>query len=518
VAERTTDYTLATAIAEHQAGRLQQAESGYRAALAGNPDNAVALCHLGMLAAQVGRTEAAAKMIERAIAVQPNYAEAHNALGTLQVAAGQRAEAEASFRRAVAVDGQFFAALRNLGNILTQTGRHADALEYFARAGRIDPSSPDVAIGTSLALIALERLADAEELLVDFNARLPGNPIITTKIAQVLRLRGRPREALDWYRRSASLAPNNANVQHDLAINLLLAGEFAEGWQCYESRRVVRPDLKNRHYAEPLWTGGRVNGTLYIYCEQGFGDIVQFARLVRWAAAHAQNVMFEVPSRLRRLLNSLVRHERIVFVDRTPDRFDAHIGLLSLPLALGLNSAEAIARTGMPYLAAEDHRIAHWRQRLGPTTAKRIGIAWQGSADYAFDADRSIPLEHFGALARLPGIQLISLQKGYGSEQITHFDAPLLDLGPEIDLQEAFVDTAAIIASLDLVITSDTALAHVAGALGAPVWLALPLMVDWRWLSEGENSPWYPTMRLFRQTSRGDWAEVFGRMARALVV
>ena len=526
------DRILAQAIADHRAGNLQQAETGYRAVLATAPAHPVALCSLGMLAMQIGRGDAAVQLIERAIAVAPDYAEAHNSLGAVHASAGRNDQAEPCFRRAIAADPNGFEALRNLGTLLVATARAAEALPYFERAVAIQPLPPEIAINHAQALAAHDRLEEAETLLRACLAARPASPSPATNLGTILQAQGRLNEAIAMFEEAVRRAPNDGDTHYNLSIALLLAGRFADGWREHEWRRHKKQTgLATRRYPQPLWDGQPLNGTLFIYGEQGLGDIVQFVRFLPDAAARAGGgsfaqaggvsfapaggVSFESPPRLHRLLRSMDNRAGIEFRGTPPATFDAHAGLMSLPHLFGIG-LDAIAAAAHPYLAAEPVLIARWRQRLGPKNEFRIGIAWQGTPTFANDAQRSIPLRHFAALAAIPGVRLYSLQKGPGSEQLAAFGAPVVDLGPELDIADAFVDTAAVIASLDLVITSDTSLAHLAGALGAPVWTLLSFAPDWRWLTDRDDSPWYPTMRLFRQTMRGDWAGVFERVAAAV--
>ncbi|HEY0182647.1 MAG TPA: glycosyltransferase family 9 protein, partial [Rhodopila sp.] len=258
---------------------------------------------------------------------------------------------------------------------------------------------------------------------------------------------------------------------------------------------------------QPQWQGEPLGErALLVYPEQGLGDVIQF---VRYLPAIRGNVIFEAPPRLLRLLSSNPSLPRMLPAGAALPSIDAVVPLLSLPARTKLPEARP------PYLFAEPDRVAVWRERIGVGDL-RIGINWQGFSGRFEDRGRSIPLAMFRALADVPGVRLISLQKGEGEEQIATAGFPVerlqgLDVGPD-----AFLDTAAVMASLDLVVTSDTSIAHLAGALGRPVWVALRRVPDWRWMLDRADSPWYPTMRLFRQNTDGDWAPVFAAMAEAL--
>lgn len=504
-----------SALADHRAGRLQQAESGYRALLAKEPDHAAALCHLGLLAVQIGRADDGRKLMERAVAIAPDYAEGHSNLGALHATNGRNEEAEACFRRAIDAKPEFADALRNLGTVLVATGRAHAALDYLEKAATLEPLPPPVSLNFAQALAAHDRLDDAEAILRDLLTTVPAIPSPATNLGIILQAQGRLSEAIDAFEEAVRRAPNDGDPHYNLSIALLLAGRYADGWREHEwRRRKTRSELTQRRYGPPLWDGVTRVRSLFVYGEQGLGDIIQFARFLPRVAARAERIYFECIPRLHRLLRSMTGFGGINLVGAPPPAFDAHAGLMSLPhfLDAGLDDVTL----SEPYLSPEPALIARWRQRLGPREGLRIGIAWAGTPTFGADAQRSIPLRHFAALAALPNVRLYSLQKGAGVEQLAGFPAPIVDLGPELDLTDAFVDTAAVIASLDLVITSDTSLAHLAGALGAPVWTLLSFSPDWRWMLGRDDSPWYPTMRLFRQTKRGDWDGVFARVASAL--
>jgi len=291
----------------------------------------------------------------------------------------------------------------------------------------------------------------------------------------------------------------------------LLRGAFAAGWEENEWRFKAGATYVPQS-DKPRWAGEALAGrTLLIRAEQGLGDTIQFCRYLSPLSARGQ-VLFEAQPGLRHLLGGLLDPSRIVEVGAALPAFDIWCPLLSLPRLL------AIEPPPPPYLAADAGRVAAWRQRIG-MRGRRIGIAWQGNPNAAAERGRSIPLHEFLPLAQVPGVRLISLQKHHGLEQLASVPPGLTveTLGEGFDAgPDAFIDTAAVMQCLDMVITSDTSVAHLAGALGRPVWLALQRVPDWRWLLEGEDCAWYPTMRVFRQTRRGDWGGVFARMAELL--
>jgi len=267
-------------------------------------------------------------------------------------------------------------------------------------------------------------------------------------------------------------------------------------------------------FRQPLWDGADLQErTILLYAEQGLGDTLQFIRYARLVKVRGATVLVSCQEPLARLLGTCAGIDRLGPFGAKMPPFDVQAPLLSLPRILGTTLATVPA--DIPYLFADEQLVAHWRRELSPVEAFKIGIGWQGNPKYRGDRQRSIPLAQFAPLARLDGVQLFSLQKGPGTEQL-HQGAggfPVTDLGSRAG---DFMDAAAVIRSLDLIMTADTALAHLAGALGVPVWVALPFAPEWRWLLQREDSPWYPTMRLFRQTEPGQWQGVFERMARAV--
>jgi hypothetical protein len=324
----------------------------------------------------------------------------------------------------------------------------------------------------------------------------------------VLRDLTRLDEAKESFDRATAIDPIFAPAYRNKAFCALLQGDFAQGLPLYEWRKRLNPPIEARFYPQPLWTGREdIQGkTVFTYVEQGLGDTIQFYRFVAPLLTRGARVVLSVQDGLLRLLEHATPRVELAGTNAVPASFDYHIPLTSLPLALGL-TVESIPDPG-PYLQADPSRTAQWADRMGKKGFK-IGISWQGAR--AGVTSRSMPLAHFRGLSRIPGVRLISLQKGFGSEQLAGQSwveiLEGLDGGPN-----AFLDSAAAIANLDLVITLDSALAHLAGALGRPVWVALKHVPDWRWFLGRNDSPWYSSMRLFRQAREGDWAGVFAEM------
>ena len=331
---------------------------------------------------------------------------------------------------------------------------------------------------------------------------------------------GKLDEALACYRRALELKPDYAEAASQLAHWFwLLAGDWQRGWPEYEWRWQTK-GFAPRHFPQPLWDGGSLAGkTILLHAEQGFGDTIQFVRdAPHRQAAAAERSSWNARQPLLGLLEGCPGIDQLVGQGMIFPAFDVHAPLLSVPGILK-TSLETIPAK-MPYLFAKPALVEQWRKRLSELDGFKIGIAWQGEPEVSV-AIVSVPfrLRYFAPLAEVPGVRLISLQKGPGVEQLAEVRDlfPVTDLGDELDEQSGpFMDTAAVMMNLDLVIAADTAIAHLAGALGVPVWVALPLVPDWRWLLDCSDSPWYPAMRLFRQARPGDWESVFTAMAAAL--
>jgi len=455
----------------HAAGRLQEAEQIYRQILATTPTHADSLHMLGVLALDTRHPRVALDLIERATALRPTAAAYH----------------------------------ASRGHALSDTGQLDAAIAAYQQALRLKPGLADAQNGLGLALRLAGRLEDAADALALAVRHAPNDPQARGNLGGVLKELGRLDEAQSHYRAALARHPQDAILHFNLAVVLLLKGDFTAGWDEYRWRfqagaaRIPPCSLPEWH-GEPL-----DRRRLLVRAEQGMGDTIQFCRYLPLLAARG-TVTVEVQPGLQRLLAPLGL-PTIAVGDPLPP-FDLYCPLLSLPRIL----ADA---PPPPYLTAEPDRVARWRARIG-THGRRIGIAWQGNPTAATERGRSIPLQAFLPLAQLPGVRLISLQKHHGLEQLAP-GLPIETLGDDFDLgPDAFVDTAAAMQSLDLVITSDTSIAHLAGALARPVWVALRHVPDWRWMLDRPDSPWYPTMRLFRQQTRGDWGGVFDAMAREL--
>jgi tetratricopeptide (TPR) repeat protein len=437
--------------------------------------------NFGLALIEAGETAAAAEHLRGCLGRWPGDPQLHNNLGIALRNLGRLDEGLASYREALRLAPDFTDALNNLGNALRDAGEYAEAEATLRRALAL---KPDFAEAHNNLGIALQR-------------------------------QGRWEEGMASYDRALALKPDYAEAHFNQALGRLQVGDFARGWPGYEWRWRMRGSTPRR-FDRPAWDGSPLEGrTILLHAEQGLGDTLQFVRYAALLRRGGGRVVLECPACLHPLLAGCCGIDRLVPDGGPRPPFDVHAPLLSLPALCGTQPDTIPVE--VPYLAADPCRAAHWHGRLGRGPALNVGVAWQGSRQYKGDRFRSIPLAEFAPLARA-GVRLVSLQKGDGAEQLATLGSrfPVTDLGPDLDAGGAFVDTAAVMTCLDLVVSSDTAVAHLAGALGVPAWVAPPWDADWRWLRGRDDCPWYPTMRLFRQERPGDWEGVFRRIASGL--
>jgi tetratricopeptide (TPR) repeat protein len=498
------------------AGRLREAVTAFQQAIAARPGYAKALVNLGDTWHDLHDCEQAISAFQQVLALEPNYAKAYNNLGTVYRTQGRQEDAAAQFRRAVELEPQFAEAHNNLGSALLDLKRIDEAIAALQRALDLNPRYAKAMNGLGAAQRALEQIPEA---IATFRQTIELDPQLAeahTNLGSSLQELGQIDEAAACFRRAIELKPESSEAHFGLSTVLLLRGDFAAGWPEYEWR-LKGKDQPKRDLRSPLWDGGDLKGrSILLLSEQGMGDTLQFIRYAKIVKERGAIVTLGCPQPLVRLLSTCPYLDRVAS-ELSQEGFDCHAPLMSLPHLLG-DTLETIGGE-VPYLFADPELIALWRERLADHPGLKVGINWQGNPKYAGDRQRSIPLTQFEPLARVPGVTLVSLQMGFGVEQIAQVADrfTVSTLGDDVDrTRGAFMDTAAVMKCLDLIITSDTATPHLAGALGVPVWMAVPFAPDWRWLLEREDSPWYPTMRLFRQPARGDWDSVFRRLATEL--
>jgi tetratricopeptide (TPR) repeat protein len=565
-------------------GKLEEAVVHYRQALQLRPDSFETQNNLGVALLDLGRLEEAAACERVALRLNPDFPHAHHNLGDALLRLNQLDLAVASYRQALRLNPKFVEAWNNLGNALQRQDMLTEASKCYREALRINPAFAEAAnnLGT-----VLQKQKQYDEAIRLHRQALHQNPYFAeawNNLGSAFQLQDQLDEAIGCYQQAVWLKPDYADAWNHLGnlhceqsrfgdalasydqglkcrddlgemhfnrarLNLLL-GNWEQGWPEYEWRWQTIAFVP-RVFREPRWDGSPLGEkSLLVYTEQGLGDTVHFCRYLPLVKQRVGKLILQCQPKLLPLLTCIRQVDCLVAQSAQPPLFDAQLPITSLP---GIMQTDlGTVPNAVPYLHADPALIKRWKSaKCGlpsavsstsstPHSALRtpyflIGIAWQGNPAFFADRHRSVPLRHFAPLAEVQGIQLISLQKGPGTDQlqvkcgvrsaecgVQSLQDTLSRLrsvlrNPHIDeASGAFMDTAAIMRSLDLVITSDTAVAHLAGGLGIPVWVALSKVPDWRWLLDREDSPWYPTMRLFRQTRYGQWDDVFERIADAL--
>jgi len=500
-----------------QLGQLDEAVASFQRALRLNPRYAEAHVNLGNALRQQGKLDEAMASYRQAVHYKPDFAGAHDNLGVAYRAAGKLEEAVANHRQALHLDPNVAETHHNLGATLSELGKREEAVASYWQAIRLKPGLAEAQSGLAIVLWQQGHLAEAEAGLQQALCHLPHHAEMHYQLGFVLWEQGKLTEAVGCFQQAVRLKQDFADPHYMLGRYWLLQGKLEHGWSEVEWRWKLK-ECPPRHFAQPCWGGGRLEGkTILLHAEQGFGDTLHFIRYAALVKQQGCTVVVECQPDLLRLLTSCSGIDHLLPLGTPLPAFDVQAPLLSLPGLCGTTLATIPAN--IPYLVADRARVGHWRDRLAAIPGFKVGICWQGNPQNTNDRRRSVPLTQFAPLAAVPGVRLVSLQHGPGSEQLTALAGPwtIVDLlGQAEESAQGWVDSAALVRALDLVITVDTAVVHLAGALGVPVWVALPFVPDWRWLREREDSPWYPTVRLFRQTTLGDWDTVFAHMAAEL--
>ena len=512
----------------------------------GEPDLA---CSLGAILLQQKQWSESAAAFRQALTRKPQYPEALNGLGEALKGSHQYDEARAAFEQALVLRPRYLEALFNLGATFQALERWPDAVTTYKFALAIAPSSVDVLgnLGNSLwsarefsaalivhqkalslrkdhapthngvgnALLGLKRFAEARAAFERALALCPDDPNTLCNLGNVHLAQNQLDAALGFYRRALQIRPDFRQAVFNEGLVLLLKGDLRAGFPKYELRWVLKQQACEEQPPRENWLGDTpVDGkTLLVCCEQGLGDTLQFVRYVPLLNARGAKVILRVQEALRPLLSNMPGAAVVTAADENLPPFDHYCLLLSLPLAFGteLNTIPS----AVPYVTAPADKSAFWREQLSLVPGKKIGIVCSGNPQHRNDYNRSCPLAAFKPLAGAAGGRLYLVQ-----HQLKPSDAATLSCSPEfVDLSKElhdFTDTAAIIDNLDLVIAVDTSVAHLAGAMGKPVWVLLPFAPDWRWMMDRNDSPWYPTMRLFRQPKPDDWTSVMVDVVKAL--
>ncbi len=505
-------FNLGNALKE--LGRLDEAVAAYNTAFRIKPDYSEAHSNLGNALKELGRLDEAVAAYNTTIRIKPDDAEAHSNLGAALKNLGRLEDAVAAYNTAIRCKPAFAKAHSNLGVALKELGRLDEAVAAYDTAIRCKPDFAEAHYNLGNVLKALGRVGDA---VAAYNTAIRFKPDYVeahSNLGAALTDLGRFDDAITAYNTAIRFRPGYAEAHYNESFPHFLLGDLATAWPKYEWRwRGGLKELKHRFLTQPQWKGEDISGrTILLHAEQGLGDSILFCRYASLVAARGGRVVLETSRSLLRLLSGLAGVDRLIGPDAPPPDFDYHCPLMSLP-GVFETTTETIP-ANVPYLTAEDKALNKWQTRIGSSGFK-IGITWQGNPVGPAEQGRSAPLACFAPLANVPGVRLISLQKVHGLDQLNQIPPGMHveTLGSDFDVgPDAFIDTAAVMMSLDLIVTVDTAIGHLAGALGRPVWLALQAIPHWVWMMDREDSPWYPNTRLFRQRVAGNWSEVFHRM------
>jgi tetratricopeptide (TPR) repeat protein len=543
-----TKRLMQSAVGYFQAGDLASAGDVCRKILRKQPKNSHVLHFLGILYYQNRDYDAAINALKKSLHINPSDAEAWYNIGRAYEGKELIEEAIQSYKSTLRIKPSFVDAYINLGNLLQKNGQPDEAIFHYQRAAELNPGHAGVFYNLGVMFQEMDRLDEAisafqrairlnpryEDAYHDLGyvfhlKRQPMEAIASYRkaieinrymfdaynnLGRVYQELGQIDDAVSYYRKSLEINPDFVEAHCNLAMALLLTGHYTEGWTEYEWRRRLQ-DRSRYEFVQPVWDGSDISGkTIFLYAEQGFGDTIQFVRFAPLVAERGARVIIECQKELKSLIQQVRGVHSVVTREDTLPEFDLHCPLLSLPLVFNTTPENIPAK--IPYVAPNTIMLQKWSDEVKNDHARlKAGIVWSGNPKYKADQFRSIPLESFLQLWKIAGIGYYSLQKGEASSQVKKLSEKfkLIDYADEI---QDFSDTAALIKNLDLVICVDTAVAHLAGALGKPVWTLLPFNPDWRWMLNREDSPWYPTMRLFRQLSPGDWGSVMDNVEKEL--
>jgi len=488
-----------------ESGDLEQAAAAYRKAIEILPGFPDAHYNLGNACYALKQREEAAASYRHALEHQPDLAEAHYNLGLLDQEKGDLESAAQHYRRTMELNPSHLDARLNLGLVLKESGKADDAEACLQQLLAFDPKHPKARINLAALWAARDELESADQTCRDVVREYPALAEAWLNLGVTRQALGDPSNAIRCFGRALELQPGYAEAEYNLGIAQLLTGDFADGWKNYEARwRTDIPIFKPRRFAAPLWQGEELNGRrVLVHAEQGLGDAIQFARYISLLAERSAEIIFECPAPLVRLLATVRGAARVISRGEPLPAVDFQIPLLSLPHRMGTIFGNIPNQ--VPYLRVPDGTAVKLTQTA--SARLRVGLAWAGNPFHGKDRSRSIALEKFSPLLALSGVAFHSLQVGAANRELTEAKSAGAVISLESQLND-FAATAAAIQQLDLVLSVDTAVAHLAGALGKPVWVLIPFAPDWRWLLGREDSPWYPTMRLFRQPRRGDWSSV----------
>jgi len=519
----TVAQALKAGLEHHQAGRLLEAECIYRTVLGLEPDNADALGLLGHIARQFGHHGLAADLLTRAAQKQPSNPYAANYLGEVYLELLQPVEAAAWFRKAIALKIDHAEAHFNLGLSLTRLGQWDEAEQSYRRALALDPANADAMNNLANALLELGRIDEAEHCYREATAANPKFAAALVNLGNLLQELGKFEESEQAYARVLAQDPASPKAQFGVAMLKLRHGDYASGFAMYESRFAAKPrgsDPEIRTLESlrgvPRWDGTPLEGkALLVWAEQGLGDGLMMMRYLPLLKAerHARRLIVACPTGLTRIIQALPGVDRVVSTgDALPvEEADCHCPMMSLPFAFG-TVLETVPGT-VPYIVVPDELERKWAGKIPGSTKLKVALAWSGGNAFKHDRQRSMDLRALEPVLAIEGAEFFSLQKGPAAQELASFDGKIVDWMPHTT---DFLEDAALVKQMDLVISVDTSVAHLAGALGKPLWLMSKQPGHWTWMHARTDSPWYPTMRIFRQLERGDWSKVIADVAKEL--
>ncbi len=492
--------------------KLKEAESAYQQALALKPDFAEAHNNLGNVFKIQGRWDEAVEFYENALRIRPNYADAHYNTGNVYLAREEWDKAVQAFQRALSFAPNHADARNNLGTAFKSLGRIKDAVAEYQRALALKPNFAEACTNFGNVLHIQNRF---DEAISAHQRALTINPRYFEawcNLGNAFTAQNRLDEAIEACDRALEIQPNSADVHYNRALALLTLGRLREGWPGYEARWECKPQRTRREFSQPKWNGERdLHGkSILLYAEQGLGDTLQFVRYVSLVAELGARVYLEVQAPLKELLSGIGHGTEVFARGEALPPFDLQCPLLSLPGAFQTDVLSLPAK--VPYLWPSAEKKEKWKGRLSSEKALKVGIVWSGNAAHKNDHNRSIPFSLFKGLFREADARFFVVQKQVSDEEahqlsgVSHVTNLASELGD-------FTDTAAILSNLDLLISVDTSVAHLAGGLGIKTWLLLPAAPDWRWLLARDDSPWYPSFRLYRQPKVNDWESVISHLA-----
>jgi tetratricopeptide (TPR) repeat protein len=519
--QQPNDFDLLNAAGSsaNACGLTEPAERYWKMAALIRPDSTATFFNLGVLFSVCNRQEEAEASYRHALALDNTYIGAHINLGALLQQSGRYAEAENSFRHIIAINPDDCRAWFNLAHVLSALGRRDEAEASYRMILSKDPNHADACNNLGAMLHQSHKFAEAESFFLQALAVKKDFADAHRNLGLLYQDLKQFENAEICFRNARSVDPNNREAEWSLGMLLLRLGRYAEGWQHYEAR--YHPDLKGRTIFPPVnpypkWQGEPLVGkSIAVWSEQGMGDDIQFCRFLPvLKALGASTVTFVCKPLLAHLMQTASGVDRLVVRGTTDDmpQHDYWTLLHSIPCHANILLDSIPSRT--PYLFAKSPYLEETSTALKNTGGFKVGICWKGSPGFILDADRSPGIKPFKRLFTIPGVRFVTVVPGGREELITSAQETAYDLGREVgETTPPFEETAALITAVDLMITSDTAIAHLAGALGKPTWAVLPYSACWRWLEEREDSPWYPNTQLFRQSERGNWTEVFERVA-----